>query len=105
MREAAFNVRTDRKWMRQRLLKRQNGERHRDKKRDMVQNEVLLTEEEERQVTAVGIRKKIDKMCWEAAISMKLSWSNIWRADAQTISFFLCLVHDILNKPQDTDKN
>ncbi|XP_045195004.2 uncharacterized protein LOC123550644 [Mercenaria mercenaria] len=67
-------------------------------KRQMIQNEVRLAEEEERRTRAVsmGAQGAWTKWC---TTDRKLTWAEIWRYEPVRLSFLLRSVYDLLPSP------
>ncbi|XP_045167230.2 uncharacterized protein LOC123530520 [Mercenaria mercenaria] len=67
-------------------------------KRQMIQNEVRLAEEEERRTRAVsmGAQGAWTKWC---TTDRKLTWAEIWRCEPVRLSFLLRSVYDLLPSP------
>jgi hypothetical protein len=63
---------------------------------ELLQNEVTLMEEEDRQVQAVSMceQGKMDKVGWS-----EKAYINIWSMEPSILSFTLKAVHDVLPTP------
>ncbi|XP_053380041.1 uncharacterized protein LOC128548701 [Mercenaria mercenaria] len=67
-------------------------------KRQMIQNEVRLAEEEERRTRAVSMGAQGDWTKW-CTTDRKLTWAEIWRYEPVRLSFLLRSVYDLLPSP------
>ena len=126
IREAGIEIRTGRKWKAEdAVAEAESRLRHQDivgtvahgrlglgcvtrsswksantaERRKLVQEEVRKMEEESRQAHAVTMRKQGSWLHWEAALTRKLNWNDIWRMEGPRISFLLRSVYDVLPSP------
>ena len=67
-------------------------------RRDMVQEEIWQTEEEERKTRAAGMGAQGSWTNWQTT-ERKLTWTDIWRSEPYRISFLLRSVYDLLPSP------
>jgi hypothetical protein len=68
-------------------------------RRELIQQEVRHTSEEERTVKAVSLKQQSKWMKWEGIEERKLSWNDLWRTHPQVLSFLLKAVYDVLPTP------
>ena len=68
-------------------------------RRALVQEEVREMEEEQRQVRVAAMRQQGQWMKWEGARQRKLTWTDLWHREADSIKFLLRSVYDVLPTP------
>ncbi|XP_069366366.1 uncharacterized protein [Paralichthys olivaceus] len=68
-------------------------------KRQLVQDEIRVEEEEDRYSRMVGMSKQGAWTRWEHAETRKITWTEMWRAEPLRIKFLIQSVYDVLPSP------
>ena len=69
------------------------------RKRELVQDEVRQGEEEARLTKAVAQKKQGSWLRWESVRAKKLPWDELWKMESRRIRFVISSVYDILPTP------
>lgn len=67
--------------------------------KERVQREVRHVEEEMRQARTAALSKQGRWLNWEGTQARKLTWDEIWKVEANRMSFLLKSLYDVLPSP------
>ena len=68
-------------------------------RRNLIQEEVRANVEEKRRSKMVGLCRQGAWTRWENFVKRKISWTDIWHADASRLKFLVQSVYDVLPSP------
>ena len=68
-------------------------------RRNLIQEEVRASVEEKRRSKIVGLCRQGAWTWWENFAKRKISWADIWHADASRLKFLVQSVYDVLPSP------